>query len=52
MHGEALHDFHCLPNIRVSKPMVMGWTGHEVIKWEKRNAYIALAVKRDGNMPT
>jgi hypothetical protein len=52
MHVEALHDFYCLPNIRISGSMMMGWTRHEAVTWERRNAYIALAAKRDGNMLT
>ena len=51
MHGEALHDFYCLPNIRIFRSMMLGWTWHVVDKWERRNAYITLAAKRDGNMP-
>jgi hypothetical protein len=41
MHGEALHYFYCLPNIRIFRSMMMGWTGHEAGMWERRNAYIA-----------
>jgi len=52
MYVEALHDFYCLPNIRISRSMVMGWTGHEAVTWERRNTHIALAAKRDGNMQT
>ena len=41
MHGEVLHDFYCLPNVRIFRSMIMGWTGHEAGMWERRNAYIA-----------
>lgn len=51
MHGDALHDFYCLPDIRIFRSMKMGWTGRKAGTWERRNAYIALAAKRDGNIP-
>jgi len=51
MHGEALYDFYCLPNIRIFRSMMMGWTGHVADKWERRNSYIALAAKHDRNIP-
>lgn len=51
MHGEALYDFYCLPNIQIFRSMMMGWAGHVADKWERINSYIVLAAESDGNIP-
>ena len=51
MHGEVLHNFYCLLNIRIFRSMMLGWTWHVAGRWESRNSYIILAAKRDGNIP-
>ena len=51
MHLEDLHDFYCLPNIRIFRSIMMGWAGHEAGTRERRNTYIALAAKPAGNIP-
>jgi hypothetical protein len=52
LHNEELHDLYSAPSIiRIIKSRGMRWAVHVACLGEKRNAYILLVDKPEGNRP-
>jgi hypothetical protein len=52
LHNEELHNLHCSPSIiRMNKSRRMRWAGHVASMEAKRNAYMILMRKPEGNRP-